>query len=123
MGTYVKKRFRTSVAFRLQKAMDAKRFDGICLSECSGVSVSSISGYLNSHSVPTRRTASRLAEALGVEVDWLLGVTPFDQSDSCGSMDSPESVSSLYAKLSEKNKELLVQIAVLLVKSQNDNLV
>ena len=107
---------QTQVAFRLAKAMAKKKLDGKTLAARSGVAVSGISTYLNSKAEPSRRTAERLAGALGVTVDWLLGVAPLEiESDD---NLSKEALEHLYEGLTDKNKRYLLDTAVLLNKVQ-----
>ena len=108
---------KSTVAYRLQLAMQKKRLDGRTLAAKSGVSTAGISAYLNSRSEPTRRTAERLAAALGVSTDWLLGVTPLElETEDSG--PAPETLANLYRGLTDRNKKYLLETALLLQKAQ-----
>ena len=115
---FVQNNKRTSVAYRLQLAMDKKGLDGKTLAAKSGVSACSISSYLNSRALPTRRTAVRLSAILSVGVDWLLGVAPLEVESEVHDV-SQETLVSLFEGLNSKNKKYLIETAVLLNKVQS----
>lgn len=115
---YERKIKTTCVAYRLGSRMDKVKIDGKSLSEQSGISQSSISNYLNSHSEPTRNTAERLGRVLGVSADWILGVVPFDTEFYHDLGSSVDELLGLYKELSEKNRLLLIGTAGMLLKAQ-----
>lgn len=105
---------KTSMAYRLGLAMATRKIDGTTLSARSGVSQSGISTYLNSKAEPTRRTAGKLAEALGVSTDWLLGIAPLELINNEGL--SQEALVKLYESLNDKSRRYLLETAILLSK-------
>lgn len=64
---------KDSVASRLQQALDLRRMKQVELSEKTGISKSSISTYLSGEYEPKQRNLYRIAEALNVNVSWLMG--------------------------------------------------
>ena len=104
-----------TVAGRLKKAMTRRQIDGVNLSVRSGVSVSGISGYLHGRSKPTRRIAEKLAMALGVSTDWLLGVMPYEQ-ENCENLISRESLLEIYERLNHNGRRYLSETARMLCR-------
>ncbi|MGF7002431.1 transcriptional regulator with XRE-family HTH domain [Lachnospiraceae bacterium PFB1-21] len=60
---------------RLANAMNDKRYTVDGLSDDSGVSDSSIKGYLEGENLPSITAITKLSKCLGVSVDYLLGKT------------------------------------------------
>lgn len=64
--------YRKIFANRLRNRMEAKAMNEKFLSEKSGVSQSSVNGYLQGKRLPTIQTAFKLAEALSCDLSALL---------------------------------------------------
>lgn len=58
---------------RLKEAMDYRGLDGQDFDDLDIVSAASIHEYLEGRRIPNLRTAARMAEFLGVSLDWLCG--------------------------------------------------
>lgn len=71
-------RYSHLTACRLKQAMKEKHITAQELADKSGVGKSSISQYLNEKFTPTSTNAKKLAAALGVNSDWLMGIEPSD---------------------------------------------
>lgn len=71
----------TNISFRLDVAMQQRFMTGRTLAKKAGVSECTVSSYRTGRWRPTRRTAARLAFALGVTPEWLLGLEPFESID------------------------------------------
>ena len=106
------------MAYRLAQAMAKKRLNGIELARRSGVSNCSISSYLNGRCEPTRHTAMKLAMALGVSVNWLLGVRDIEDVQGIADGGIPEALTDAYMNLTDANKEYLMQTVMILHKAQ-----
>lgn len=65
---------RDSFSFRLAKAMQNANIKQIELSEKTGISRAMISQYLSGAYKPKQINTYKLAEALGVSVEYLLGI-------------------------------------------------
>lgn len=63
----------SDVSVRLARALADKELRPIDLAARSGIDKGSISHYLQGDNVPSGRNMAKLASALGVTVDWLLG--------------------------------------------------
>lgn len=61
-------------ADRLVQARDAKKMTMRSLSQAAGVSPQSMSQYAKGDAMPPLRSAIKIAEALGVSLDWLCGM-------------------------------------------------
>jgi transcriptional regulator with XRE-family HTH domain len=59
---------------RLKEALDENLVSGEDLETLGIVSASNIDGYLKRKSLPQLRTIVRIAEYLGVSIDWLCGI-------------------------------------------------
>ena len=64
-------------AQRLKHTIKNKGISQKELAEKTGVSPAAISGYLDGTYMPRKNTLSRMAQALGVDEDALLGTSPF----------------------------------------------
>lgn len=79
-------------ARRLQKALEEKDMLPTELARLTGVSDASISQYLNGKHKPTKRTADKLAEVLGVNPLWLKGYNVSERGDpfeNIGNLSTP----------------------------------
>ena len=105
------------IARRLAIAMRKNGMGVIDLHEHSGVAMAGISGYLNGRSVPTRRTAMRLAKSLNVNDRWLMGIGGSDnvvEAPTEGYNDVPAALFSIYNELTDRSKNYLRETALLL---------
>lgn len=75
-------KYSSLTAQRLREAMDNKNIKASELVEKSGVSKSNISGYINGKFTPTNINAIKIANVLGVQPEWLMGLMPSDIIDS-----------------------------------------
>ena len=74
------------IALRIKEARKKKNMDLKTLREAVGVSQSAMSHYSTGSTVPTLEVAAKLAETLGVSLDWLCGLTEESetQRNTCG---------------------------------------
>lgn len=63
----------SSMAERIQKAMDLRGMKQVDLCERTGIGKSSISTYLSGEYEPKQRNLYKIAEALEINVGWLMG--------------------------------------------------
>lgn len=63
----------SDISMRLARALAEKELRPIDLAARSGIDKGSISHYLQGDNAPSGRNMAKLASALGVTVDWLLG--------------------------------------------------
>lgn len=63
----------TPIRFRLKEAMVNRGMRQIDLVHKTGISRSTISGYLSGRYIPRQNSIYLLAQALDVDIDWLMG--------------------------------------------------
>lgn len=61
-------------ASRLSRAMHAREMNGAELARAVGISRFEVSRYTNAHKLPSLPTLIKIADALGVTSDYLLGL-------------------------------------------------
>lgn len=59
---------------RLKEAMTLKGLEGQDFDDLDIVSAASVHEYLEGRRIPNLRTAARMADFLGVSLDWLCGI-------------------------------------------------
>lgn len=77
---------KTIFASRLKEARKKKKIELQALREKVNISQSAMSHYSTGTTVPTLEVAAKLAEALGVSLDWLCGLSEESetQKNTCG---------------------------------------
>jgi len=71
-----------SFTVRLKRAMDMKQMKAVDLAKKTGIDRGSLSHYINGSYKPSSANTDKLAEALGVDVAWLMGYdVPMTRSD------------------------------------------
>ena len=58
---------------RIRQAMNEKRIKQADLVRATGISKSTISGYLSGRYIPRQSSIYKLAQALNVSIEWLMG--------------------------------------------------
>ena len=93
---------RAKISARLRSIMDSYGISQSDLSRASGISRSSICRYLAGDVAPSYRSAVRLAEALQVSAEWLMG------SDDIYSVNA---LTEIYNALDEQGRKRLLGYA------------
>lgn len=71
-----------SFTIRLKRAMEMKQMKAVDLANKTGIDRGSLSHYINGSYKPSSVNTDKLAEALGVDVAWLMGYdVPMTRSD------------------------------------------
>lgn len=109
-----------AVARRMAFAMRKRGMGVTDLSAKSGVSLCSVSNYVNNKAIPSRRTIARLASALDVQQEWLAGIAGAEEvvQEVKKEEEMPSALISAFQALSDKNKAYLLETAILLQVKQ-----
>lgn len=99
-------------AKRLREAMAQKGLRQQDLSDITGISKGNISHYVNGNHVPNNIMALKLAKALGVEPDWIMGI---DEAAEYAIIEKTPLV-ELIGTMSESQRKRLYEYALSLMK-------
>ena len=77
-----KQNYEDTLDYRLVYALRVRRLTATELSRLTDIPFSSISGYLSGKYTPKIATICKIATAIGVSINWLVGNLPIDAIDT-----------------------------------------
>ncbi len=100
-----------SFAIRLRRAMDLRRMKATELSSKTGIDRGSISHYLKGSYKPATEKLDKIADALSVDVAWLMGYdVPMTKSSPKGAISDEELKFALFGGEAEITDEQLEEV-------------